>query len=310
MAKPRRPSRTGRKPAGPPEPLLRALDWAGIMGFPGEIWATIATALAPDGVTYRATDVESFARAHPKQVHRYVAGSGSMYSRERDSGRDAMNAVLSEPHIARSIDALLGPNRVEDRISTALVALYRTHPANDDVRSYLHRCLPDWCADGTGAGLDALRAAGRAPDVDYLLGGALLKRAAREPAAEGLRLQHEAIERFEAAGHEVEAAEARRGIARSLRASGELDGAVREMERARAAYRVLARTASFHLRFVALTELELGILYREAGRRRDAVAATKAALAGFQQLETEDHRFADEVAEARRQLRQIRWGLG
>ena len=54
-----------KEPRPDTEPLVRALNRAGIGGMPAAVWAAIATALAPAGVHYSPADVESFARAHP-----------------------------------------------------------------------------------------------------------------------------------------------------------------------------------------------------------------------------------------------------
>jgi tetratricopeptide (TPR) repeat protein len=290
------------------EPLRKALNWSFTFGFPVEVWVAIATALAPEGVEYRPRDAEAFARAHPNQVERYDGGEGVLYRPPFDPQTDAFRAVLAEPGLARQVAEAFGPFTIEDRVAVALVGLLRS-PAKDrpGVWSYLRRYLPAQCADGEGRGIDALGELAGEPEVDRLLATALSRRAARLPARDAIAPRREAIALFESLGERGEAAGERATLSSSLRAAGDLEGALHEMNRALNDYRTLSARNPFHRRFVALTLLNLGTLYRAAGRRRDAVTATKAAVSEFERIAREDHRFADEVRLAKAQLRRIRW---
>jgi hypothetical protein len=79
------------------------------------------------------------------------------------------------------------------------------------------------------------------------------------------------------------------------------------MEHALDDYLTLARRQPFQRKFVALTLLNLGRPYSDAGRRRDAIRTTKAAVLEFEAVAREDHRFTDEVLLARQELRRLRW---
>jgi len=295
-----------KEPRPDTEPLVRALNRAGIGGMPAAVWAAIATALAPAGVHYSPADVESFARAHPDQVDRHETRDGPCYQPPFDPQREAIKAVLAVPSIERGVRELIGPSTVEDDVAVALVGLLRTSADDPGVRSYLHLYLPAQCADGEGRGIEALRALAGEREVDRLLVAALSRRAGRVSAPEAVALRREAVELFASTGQPGEAAAERARLASSLQAAGDVPGAVREMEHALDDYRRLAMRDSFQDRFVAVALLNLGRLYSDAGRRGDAVKTLKAAVAGFKAIAREDHRFTEEVLLARQELRRVR----
>lgn len=269
------------------EPLLHALNWAFTFGFPIEVWVAIATALGSR--RYQPADAETFARAHPDQVEHYDTADGTLYRPPAQPKRQA------DPEL-------------EDRVAVALVGLLGSPVAERPaVRSYLQRYLPAQCADGTGRGIEALRALPADPETDRLLAAALSRRAGRVPTPRRASIRREAIARYTAAGALDEAIEERTALAATLERSGDLEAALGELHQALAEYQDLASRDPFYTRFVALTLLNIGRLRRDTGRRREARAATKAALEMFRALAREDHRFADEVRLAQDQLRQLRW---
>lgn len=290
------------------EPLRDALNWSFTFGFPVEVWVAVATALAPEGVAYRPRDAEAFARAHPHQVERHEGGDGVLYRPPFDPRAEGIRAVLAEPSLARRVAEAFGPFTVEDRVAVALVGMLRS-PVKDrpGVWSYLRRYLPAQCADGEGKGIEALSELAGEPEVDRLLAAALSRRAARVPPRDAIALCRRAVVLFESLDEPGEAAGERAALSSKLQAVGDLQGALREMNHALTDHRALCARNPFHRRFVALALLNLGKLYRDAGRRRDALTATKAAISEFERIAREDYRFADEVRLAKTQLRRIRW---
>lgn len=276
----------------PVEPLLNALTRAGIEGFPVEIWLATATAMAPAGVRYQVADAEALCRARPTQVSVHETKEGKRY--ELQVGAD--RAALSTP-----------PSTVEDDIAAALIDLLDKPASDPGVHRYLKRCLAAQCADGTGAGIDALRARADRPDVALLLADALDRRASRLPSSQKVVVRREAVTLFAAAGQLAKSAEVRAVLSGDLAAAGDLTAAIEELRLAAADYQLAALSDPFYLRFVAVVQLNLGRLHSRAGRRGDARAATRKAVALFESIAAQDHRFADEVRLARRQLKQLRW---
>ncbi|WP_328606463.1 hypothetical protein OG943_42150 [Amycolatopsis sp. NBC_00345] len=307
MAAGKTPKRQGSRPGKPVEPLLDALTRSGIGGFPIEIWLAMANAMAPAGVRYQDADAKALCRARPDQVSAHQTADGMRYQLAVGADGAVGRLLMSDPSIAAAMEDTFGPFTVEDKIAAALIELLDTPASDPGVRRYLERHLPAQCADGTGSGIGALRARAGERGIDLLLAKALDRRASRVSSAEKVAMRREAVTLFAAAGAVAESAELRGVLSADLAAAGDLAAAIEELELAAADYRQEAARNSFQLKFVALTELNLGRLYSRAGRRGDARTATKTAVALFASIAAEDHRFADEVQVARRQLKQLRW---
>ena len=143
--------------------------------------------------------------------------------------------------------------------------------------------------------------------IDLLRADALERRATRLPSAQKVIMRQESVTLYAAAGRHAKSAEVRGVLSGDLAAAGDLAGAIEEMRLAGADYQLAAMSDPFYLRFVAVAQLNLGRLHIRAGRRRDARAATKKAVKLFESIAARDHRFADEVRLARRQLKQLGW---
>lgn len=306
---PQRPRKQGSGQAPDDGPLKEALVYSGL-GFPAEVWAIVATVLAPAGVTYTVAYVEDYAARHSGAVHRIDTARERLFSLGDDPRSQQVQMLLTESSVVQGLDKLLSPGRrVEDDIAVALVTRYaaavREH--EQDLADYLRRCLPAWCADGTGAGIEALRNLPAGADTDGLLGQALMKRSNREESMTALGMCGEAHELFTRTGQPAEAAEAMRGVADLLLAWGDDKRTLGALYIVEETYRGLAARNDFYERFLARTLLDIGHLHRDVGHRAQAVRATREAYQLFQRIAAEDHRFVDEMVEAGRQLRGLRW---
>src|SRR5579884_843307 len=215
------------------EPLRQALTWASTCGFPIEVWLVIASALGSR--PYQPADAERFARAHPDQVEHDDTADGTLYRPPAQPTRRA------DPEL-------------EDRVAVALVGLLGSRAAERPaVRCYLHRCLPAQCADGTGRGIEALRALPAHPETERLLAAALSRRAGRVPTPRRASILREAIAHYTAAGALAEATEERGALAATLERAGDLEAAINELNQVLAEYQDLASRDPFYTRRVALT---------------------------------------------------------
>lgn len=285
-------------------PLAKALRRAGFGGMPVEIWVAIANGWSAGGPRISVADAEKFAGAHPELVRSYQTADGTRYDRQTGTGPSTVGESLAL--LAELDDEGSSPER-EDAIALELLALLKKPSADRGVADFLRRALPEQCADGTGKGIEALRARAGAPEVDRLLARALTERALAVSGNDRVGVLCEAMALFQALGDAAAVAETRTALTTTLEGSGDLHAAIAELERALDEYRSLALKNESYGRFIGIALLDLGRLYGATGRRREAKQVTKAAVAEFRWGAAGDRHALADLSRARQQLSRLRW---
>lgn len=285
-------------------PLAQALRRAGIGGLPLEIWVAIANGWSAEGPRISATDAKEFARAHPEVVRSYETADGTRYDRQTGIGPRTVGESMAIS--AEWATATSSAGR-ETNIALELVALLKKPSPDRGVADFLRRNLPEQCAEETGKAVEALRAHAGSPEIDSLLGRALIKRARLVSPSDQVDLLREAMSLFQSHDDLAAVAEIRAKLAAALEESGDPHAAVVELERVQTEYRSLAPENEFYGRAIGVALLNLGRLYGVTGRRREAKQVTKAAIAEFRWGAAGDRHTLANLCRAKEQLSRLRW---
>lgn len=153
--------RDGVELPGAARDLLRALAWGMGRGLPeGGVWEAAATALSPNGVTYRAADLDWVLEHYGCYIVADEQDGEAVY---RLSHRTFVeHLVASSPKVAG--------RAASQALAEALVAFTQKQTTTDLCSPYLRRHLPRHAAHGGPDGIAALRRLAEADPERYLPG--------------------------------------------------------------------------------------------------------------------------------------------